>query len=99
MATTESLSAAMATIQADIGKTKSDIQQEIATVKNATDLLNQTVQRVSAELATATAMVNQVQAQQVQEGQAAAATTKLIRDSGDALTLVVNNAVNRLSQL
>ena len=48
MATTESLSAAMATMQADIDKTKGDIQQELATVKNATDLLNQAAQRISA---------------------------------------------------
>ena len=46
MATTESLSAAMATKQADIDKTKGDIQQELATVKNATDLLNQAAPRV-----------------------------------------------------
>ena len=99
MATTKSLSAAMATMQADIDKTKGDIQEELATVKNATDLLNQAALRVSAELAIATAMVNQLQAQQAQEVQAAAVITKAIRDSGDALTLQVNDAVNRLSQL
>ena len=99
MATTESISAAMATMQADIDFTKGDIQQERATVKNATDLLNQAAQRVSAEPATATAMVNQLQAQQAQEVQAAAVITKAIRDSGDALTLQVIDAVHRLAQL
>ena len=73
--------------------------EEVQQLMQERTLLNQSVQMITAELATTTATVNQLQAQQVREVQAAAVITKAIRDSGDALTSQVSDAVHRRTQL
>ena len=54
---------------------------------------------IQQEIAAMKAAMSQVQAQQVQEVQAAAVVTKAIRDSGDALTAEVSAVAHRLAQL
>ena len=65
---------------------------EVQQLMQERTLLNQAVQRVEAA-------VIQLQAQHVQEVQAAAVITKAIRDSGDALTGKVRAIAQRLAQL
>ena len=65
---------------------------EVQQLMQTKTLINTAVQRVEAAIA-------QLQAQQVQDVQAAAATTQSIRDSGDALTQEVYAIVQRLAHL
>ena len=65
---------------------------EVQQLMQERTLINQAVQRVQVAL-------NQLQAQQVQDVQAAAATTQSIRDSGDLLTKELYAMAQRLAYL
>ena len=72
---------------------------EVQQLMQERTLLRTAMQRLTADLATTTATVNTLQAQQVQDTQIAVAATQAIRNSGDALTAQISDAVHRLTQL